>query len=97
MKFQKTTKLTARELEILNLLSQEFSTKEIAQNLNLSCSTIESHRRNLLIKMQVRNVAGLIRRSFEVGILSVGKNIHTIGSNNFQQASTRTSGMTVNF
>lgn len=67
-------RLTSRELEVLNLLSQEHSTKEIANNLNLSNSTIESHRRNLLIKMQVKNVAGLIRRAFEVGILRVNNN-----------------------
>lgn len=96
MKFQKTARLTARELEVLKLLSQEFSTKEIAQNLNLSSSTIESHRRNLLIKMQVKNVAGLIRRSFEVGILSVGSNMQTIG-NNFQQMQRKASGLTISF
>lgn len=73
MNFQNVNRLTSRELEVLNLLSQEFSTKEIARDLNLSSSTIESHRRNLLIKMQVKNVAGLIRKSFEVGILTVNK------------------------
>jgi len=65
MKLSNPNNLTERELQVLKLLSEEFSTKEIAKNLNLSNSTIESHRRNLLIKMQVRNVAGLIRRSFE--------------------------------
>lgn len=73
MNFQNATNLTSRELEVLKLLSQEYSTKEIANSLNLSCSTIESHRRNLLIKMKVKNVAGLIRKSFEVGILTVDK------------------------
>ena len=71
MKFNNVARLTSREIEVLNLLSQEHSTKEIALKLNLSNSTIESHRRNLLIKMQVKNVAGLIRRAFELGILRV--------------------------
>lgn len=71
LKFNSTSRLTSRELEVLTLLSEEHSTKEIALKLNLSNSTIESHRRNLLIKMQVRNVAGLIRRAFELGILRV--------------------------
>lgn len=74
LKFDTISRLTSRELEVLTLLSQEYSTKEIAAKLNLSNSTIESHRRNLLIKMQVRNVAGLIRRAFEVGILRVQTN-----------------------
>ena len=74
MKFNNVARLTSREIEVLNLLSQEYSTKEIATKLNLSNSTIESHRRNLLIKMQVKNVAGLIRRAFELGILRVNNN-----------------------
>lgn len=69
--FNNSARLTAREQEVLYLLSQEYSTKEIATKLNLSNSTIESHRRNLLIKMQVKNVAGLIRRGFELGFLKV--------------------------
>ena len=88
MNFHNVTRLTSRELEVLKLLSQEYSTKEIAKGLNLSSSTIESHRRNLLIKMQVKNVAGLIRRSFEVGILSVDKKT-TFPTNDFQ-------GITIN-
>lgn len=71
MTYNNQTRLTSRELEILKLISQELSTKELAKNLNLSCSTIESHRRNLLIKMKVKNAAGLIRKSFELGYLTV--------------------------
>lgn len=78
MKFHSAINLTPREIQVLKLLSQEYSTKEIAKGLNLSNSTIESHRRNLLLKMQVKNVAGLIRRSFELGILKVGDNVTTI-------------------
>lgn len=74
MKYNNVARLTSRELEVLTLLSEEYSTKEIASKLNLSNSTIESHRRNLLIKMQVRNVAGLIRRAFELGILKLNSN-----------------------
>lgn len=74
MTFHKINPLTARELEILTLLSQEYSTKEIAQELFLSRSTIESHRRNLLLKMKAKNTAGLIRRSFETGIFKVENN-----------------------
>ena len=81
LKFNSVSRLTSRELEVLTLLSNEFSTKEIALKLNLSNSTIESHRRNLLIKMQVRNVAGLIRRAFELGILRVNSDVANNGLN----------------
>ena len=73
MNFLNANRLTSREIEVLKMLSQEFSTKEIAKNLNLSSSTIETHRRNLMNKMQVKNVAGLIRKSFELGILRVDR------------------------
>jgi len=63
--------LTQREKEVLHLISQEFSTKEIAAKLFLSKSTIESHRRTLLIKLNAKNTAGLMRRSFELGYLTI--------------------------
>lgn len=83
MKFNNVARLTSREIEVLTLLSQEYSTKEIALKLNLSNSTIESHRRNLLIKMQVKNVAGLIRRAFELGFLRVNNHDNSSGNVNF--------------
>lgn len=78
MNFQRTNYLTSREREVLKLLSLEYSSKEIAQGLHVSHSTVETHRRNLLMKMQVKNVAGLIRKSFEVGILKVDS-IQSVG------------------
>ena len=79
MNFHTFNKLTERETEVLRLLSQEYSSKEIAEDLYLSKATIESHRRNLLLKMQVKNVAGLIRKSFEVGILKIDNKIQQVG------------------
>lgn len=79
MNFHTFNKLTQRETEVLRLLSQEYSSKEIAEGLFLSKATIESHRRNLLLKMQVKNVAGLIRKSFEVGILKIDNRIQHVG------------------
>ncbi len=79
MNFHTFNKLTERETEVLRLLSQEYSSKEIAEDLYLSKATIESHRRNLLLKMQVKNVAGLIRKSFEVGILKIDNKFQQVG------------------
>ncbi len=61
--------LTRREKEILNLIADELTTKEIAQKLHLSENTIETHRRNLLSKMNVRNVAGLIKVALSRGLI----------------------------
>lgn len=63
--------LTKREVEIIRLLAQEYSTKEIAAQLFLSSETIKSHRRNIQAKLRVRNVAGTVRAAFEYGILKV--------------------------
>lgn len=65
--------LTNRELEILSLVSKELSSDEIADVLILSKHTIISHRKKLLIKMGVKNTAGMIRKGFELGYLSMTK------------------------
>lgn len=54
-------RLTGRESEILQLILNEYVTSEIAEKLSCSIFTVKTHRRNLLKKMDVRNLAGLIR------------------------------------
>lgn len=51
--------LTDREIEVLKLITQELSTAEIADKLNITVKTIETHRRNLYKKIKVKNVVGL--------------------------------------
>ncbi len=63
--------ISKRELEVLRLLAFEHNTKEIAQQLFISNHTVISHRKNLLLKMGVRNTAGLVRRGFELGHLTI--------------------------
>jgi len=63
--------ISPRELEILHLVAHERNTKEIAKELFISEHTVISHRKNLLIKMDVKNTAGLVRRAFEIGILQI--------------------------
>lgn len=53
--------VTHREIEILNLLSRGFSTKILASHLHISTHTVESHRKNLLTKFQVKNTPELIK------------------------------------
>lgn len=52
--------LTKRELEVLQLICEELTTSEIAQKLYISARTVEGHRKNLVEKTGVRNMAGLV-------------------------------------
>jgi DNA-binding NarL/FixJ family response regulator len=61
--------LTAREMEIIKLLSNGMVTKEIAAFLFISDKTVERHKSNLLKKLQVKNTAQLIKLAVEKGIL----------------------------
>ena len=63
------TKLTARELDVLYLISEEFNNNEIAKKLYISVNTVNTHRKSILTKLNARNSAGVIRKSFEYGIL----------------------------
>ncbi|TDK43626.1 response regulator [Algoriphagus formosus] len=62
--------LSSREREVLKLIAEAFSTKEIANQLSLEISTIESHRKSLMRKLNVHNVAGLVRIAVQEGLVS---------------------------
>jgi DNA-binding NarL/FixJ family response regulator len=61
--------LTAREKEVLELVANGHSTKQIADKLKISIRTVESHRINMLKKMKVNNSAELIRKAIELKLL----------------------------
>ena len=63
--------ITQRERQVLDQLSLGLTTSEIASALYVSVHTIDTHRKNLLSKMQARNSAGLVRKGFEHGLLSL--------------------------
>ena len=55
-----TVDLTTREMEIMVLICQGFTSQEISERLYISSKTVETHRANLFLKADVRNVAGMI-------------------------------------
>lgn len=61
--------LSHRELEILKFTSNGMSSKEIGQNLNISHRTVETHRNNILKKLDARNVADLIKIAVKSGLV----------------------------
>lgn len=65
----KKTILSKREKEIIKLIAQEYTTEEIAEKLFISKHTIESHRKNIFLKLQVKNIAGLIKKAIYLGII----------------------------
>ena len=62
--------LTSREREILQLVAERRSNKEIAQALNLSPYTVETHRRNLQEKLNLHSLAELILYAVRKGVIS---------------------------
>lgn len=61
--------ITPREKEVLELVAQGFSTKQIADKLDISVRTVESHRINMLKKLEVSNTAELIRKSIQLRLI----------------------------
>jgi len=59
-------KLTQREIDVITLIAQEHTTQEIADRLFLSKHTIESYRKNLIAKLNVRNLAGLTKHAIKM-------------------------------
>ncbi len=62
---KKQFQLTERELEILQLVADGLSTKEIGNQLFISTRTVDSHRLSIMRKLEVKNIAGLIRFAFK--------------------------------
>jgi DNA-binding NarL/FixJ family response regulator len=64
-------RLTARQREILQLIAEGNTTQEIAQTLNVSVKTIETHRAQLMERLNIHDIAGLVRFAIRVGLISL--------------------------
>ena len=62
--------LTPRQRDILRLVSIGHTNREIAEVLEISVRTVEVHRFNLMRRLNVRNVAQLLRRALQLGLLA---------------------------
>ena len=60
--------LSGREREVLQLVAEGHTTKEIAKSLNLSPKTVDSHREHIMEKLGIRNIAGLTKYALREGL-----------------------------
>jgi DNA-binding NarL/FixJ family response regulator len=63
-------RLTARQREVLQLVAEGNSTKEIARKLDLSVKTVEMHRTQLMAALDIHDVPGLVRYAIRVGLIT---------------------------
>jgi len=63
------SELTPREIQVLELVAEGHSTKQVADKLGIGTRTVESHRVNMLKKMKVNNTAELVKKAIEMKIL----------------------------
>jgi DNA-binding NarL/FixJ family response regulator len=62
--------LTTRQTEVLKLIADGHSTKDIARHLNLSVKTVDTHRSQLMRQLDIHEVAGLVRYAMRVGLVN---------------------------
>ncbi len=70
MKTSNIQELTPRQREVLQLVAEGHSTKDIAQKLNLSTKTVDTHRTELMQRLDIHDIAGLVRYAIRVGLIS---------------------------
>jgi DNA-binding NarL/FixJ family response regulator len=61
--------LSKREMEILKMIAHEMTNDEIAKELFISKRTVDTHRQNLLKKLNVKNTAGLMKAAIQLGLV----------------------------
>ncbi len=66
---EESGQLSQREVELIRLIAEELTMKEIAEKLFLSEHTVKTHRKNIMAKLDVKNTAGLIKKAFILGLI----------------------------
>ena len=69
IKISEEKEITERELEVLKLISQGHTNHEIADELFISFHTVESHRKNILARLDAKNTADMVRIALEKGLI----------------------------
>ena len=61
--------LTQREREVLQLIAEGKTNKEVSRHLGMSVKTVETHRRNVMTKLNIHETAGLVRHAIKIGLV----------------------------
>lgn len=69
---RKNVELTSREAEVLQLIAEGYSNKQIAAELSISIKTVEKHRQQVMNKLNIHDVAGLTRYALSKGMVERG-------------------------
>ena len=62
-------RLSPREREVLKLIAEGYTNKAVAETMHVSIKTVEKHRANLMAKLNVQDLAGLIRIAIKHGLI----------------------------
>jgi DNA-binding NarL/FixJ family response regulator len=65
-------KLTSRQREVLQLIAEGMTTRQIAERLGLGVKTIETHRVNLMDRLEIHDLAGLVRYAIRIDLVDLG-------------------------
>ena len=62
--------LTKKESEVLKYIALEYTNQEISKKLKCGIRTVDTHKRNLIKKLEVKNVAGLVKYAIKMGVVN---------------------------
>ena len=65
------TQLTSRQREVLQLIAEGYTTQKIAQLLDISTKTVETHRKQIMERLDIYDVAGLVRYAIRAGLITL--------------------------
>jgi len=68
-KVDEFSRLTNREREILQLIAEGYTSKQIAEMLFISVKTVDNHRANIMNKLEIHDTAGLVRYAIRIGLI----------------------------
>ena len=67
--FDPVRRLTPRQREVLQLIAEGHTSKQIAQILSISLKTVESHRHGIMERLDIHDLAGLVRYALRIGLV----------------------------
>jgi len=65
------SELTTRQREVLKMIAQGHTTKEIARLLEISAKTVETHRAQIMQRLDIHDIAGLVRHALRIGLVKL--------------------------